>query len=194
MENDNLNEPVQPYGQPASFDQVWKLFQETGKQIQENDRILTEKFKETDKSIKKLSDLFTTQWGKLIETLVEGDLIKLLNEKNIQVTQTTERVKGIHKGQNYEYDIVAINGKEVVIVEVKTTLRAEDVKEFHQKLWKAKEYLSQYKNNIIYGCMAFLKAEEASDRMAEKMGFFVIKATGGSASIINHKEFVPKAF
>ncbi len=87
-----------------------------------------------------------------------------------------------------------INGKEVVIVEVKTTLRAEDVKEFHQKLWKAKEYLSQNKNNIIYGCMAFLKAEEASARMAEKMGFFVIKATGSSASIINHKEFVPKAF
>lgn len=201
MEENNVNEPVQPYGQPTGFDQVWKLFQETDrqfqetkKQIKENDRMLTEKFKETDKKIKELSALFTTQWGKLIETLVEGDLVKLLNEKNIQVAQTTERIKGIHEGQNFEYDIVAVNGKEVVIVEVKTTLRAEDVREFHQKIWKAKTYLSQYKDNIIYGCMAFLKAEEASDRMAEKLGFFVIKATGSSASILNRDDFVPKAF
>ncbi|MCK9270377.1 MAG: hypothetical protein RBR47_00870 [Bacteroidales bacterium] len=222
MEKDNVNEPVQPYGQPTSFDQVWRLFQETDKQfretdkqfretdkqfwetgrrfqetkkqIRENDRILTERFKDTDKKIKEISALFTTQWGNLIETLVEGDLVKLLNEKNIRVAQTTERIKGTHEGQNFEYDIVAINGKEVVIVEVKTTLRADDVKEFHQKIWKAKTYLSQYKDNIIYGCVAFLKAEEASDRMAEKLGFFVIKATGSSASIINKGDFVPKAF
>ena len=40
--------------------------------------------KETDRKIKKLNDLFTGQWGKLMESLVEGDLIKLLKERQIK--------------------------------------------------------------------------------------------------------------
>lgn len=34
------------------------------------------KFKETDKRIKEGFELFEGQWGKLIESLVEGDLIR----------------------------------------------------------------------------------------------------------------------
>jgi len=154
--------------------------------------MLSEKFKETDKKIKKLSELFTSQWGKLVESLVEGDLIKLLKEKGIPVEQTLQRIKGNHDGQNYEYDIIAVNGAEIVIVEVKTTLRPQDVKDFHEKLWKAKKYLSDYKDKVIYGCVAFISADGASDRMAEKQGLFVIKATGGSASIVNQEGFEPK--
>ncbi|NCA85234.1 MAG: hypothetical protein EOM83_06600 [Clostridia bacterium] len=176
------------------FQKTDRQFQETKKQIMENDRMLTEKFKETDKKIKELSALFTTQWGILVETLADGDLIKLLKDKNIHMQRTMQNARGTSGGQKYGYDLIADNLHEAVIVEVKTTLRAEDVREFHQKIWKAKTYLSQYKDSIIYGCMAFLKAEEASDRMAEKLGFFVIKATGSSASIINRDDFVPKAF
>ena len=46
----------------------------------------------------------------------------------------------------------------------------------------------------IYGGVAFIIADGASDRMAEKQGFFVIRATGNSSSIINQKDFKPKAF
>ncbi len=223
MKNSEVNEPLASYGKPLGFEQVWLMFQETNKefeetkkQIRENDRMLTEKFKETDKMlskkfnetdkmlsekfnetdkrIKELSALFTSQWGKLVESLVEGDLIKLLNEKGIDVEQTVQRVKGNHKGQNYEYDIIAVNGDEIVIVEVKTTLRPPDVNDFHERLWKAKKYLSQFRDNKIFGAMAFITTDGAAERMAEKMGFFVIKATGSSSSIVNGSDFKPKAF
>jgi hypothetical protein len=204
-EEAKAEEALEQYAEPLNFQKVWLMFQETGrlmkeqsketeKKIQETDRMLSEKFKETDKRIKKLSELFTSQWGKLVESLVEGDLIKLLKEKGIPVEQTLQRVKGNHDGQNYEYDIIAVNGTEIVIVEVKTTLRPQDVKDFHEKLWKAKKYLSDYKNKVIFGCVAFITADGASNQMAEKQGFYVIKATGGSASIINNKEFIPKRF
>ena len=208
MENDNVNEPLAAYSQPLNFDQVWLMFQETDKQfketdkqfketkaqIKENDRMLSKRFKETDKKIKELSALFTSQWGKLIESLVEGDLIKLLNEHAIAVEKTLQRVKGNKDGQNYEFDIIAVNGHEIVIVEVKTTLRVDDVNDFHEKLWKAKRYLPEYIDKKIYGGVAFITADGASDRMAEKLGFFVIRATGNSSSIINQKDFKPKAF
>lgn len=184
MENENqINEPVVPYNKPLDFDQVWLMFQETHKQ-----------FLETDKKIKELASLFTSQWGKLIESLVEGDLIKLLNERGIKVERTLQRVKGNREGQNFEYDIIAVNNTDIVIVEVKTTLRPQDVSDFHEKLWKAKQFMPEYKAMTIYGGVAFLTAEGASDRMAEKIGLFTIKATGSSASISNSEDFKPKAF
>lgn len=191
MENNNLaEEPVAPYNQPLDFQQVWTMFQETDKKFQETDK----KFQETDKKIKELTALFTSQWGKLVESLVEGDLIKLLNSRGIKVESIIQRRKGNREGINFEFDLIAINGGEIVIVEVKTTLRPQDVNDFHEKLWKAKIFMPEYKNMIVYGGVAFITAEGASDRMAEKQGFFVIKATGSSAAVVNEENFKPKAF
>jgi hypothetical protein len=202
MENENIaEEPMVPYNQPLDFQQVWRMFQETDRilteKFQETDRKFQEtnkQFKETDKKIRKLDQLFTSQWGKLVESLVKGDLIKLLKEKGISVQRTSSRVEGNYHGQNFEFDIIAINGTEIIIVEVKTTLRPDDVDDFHKKLWKAKTYMPEYHDKIIYGAMAFITADSASDRMAEKQGFFVIRATGNSSSIINEPGFKPKPF
>ena len=43
---------------------------ETSEQMKET----SEQMKETDKRLKKAENLFTTQWGRLMESLVEGDL------------------------------------------------------------------------------------------------------------------------
>jgi len=206
MENNNIaEEPMIPYNQPLDFQQVWRMFQETDRilteKFQQTDKLLTEKFKETDmqfketdRKIRELDRLFTSQWGKLVESLVEGDLIKLLKERDIQVESIVPRRKGNKNGQNYEFDLIAINGTEMVIVEVKTTLRPDDIEDFHKKLWKAKTFMPEYDDKIIYGAVAFITAEGSSDRMAEKQGFFVIKATGSSSSIVNEPGFKPKPF
>jgi len=73
---DKVNEPYTGYGQPATFEQVWKLFMETDKkfketdkllaeqsretreQMKETDKLLTEKFQETDRKIDKLAKLY----------------------------------------------------------------------------------------------------------------------------------------
>ncbi len=200
-ENSTVNEPSVPYGQPLDFQQVWLMFQETNRkfqetdrQLKETDRILSEKFNETSKQIKELNKLFTSQWGKLVESLVDGDLVKLLRQKGIEVERTAQRVEGNYQGENFEYDIIAYNGTEIVIVEVKTTLRPEDVNDFHRKLWKSKTYLPEYKEKVIFGAMAYITSDGSSHRMAEKLGFYVIRATGSSASIINQESFKPKAF
>lgn len=44
--------------------------------FQEMDR----RFKETGKKIKALEELFVGQWGKLVESLVEGGLVRLLGK------------------------------------------------------------------------------------------------------------------
>ena len=152
------------------------------------------KFKETDKKIKEAFALFEGQWGKLMESLVEGDLICILQERGIKVRYTSTRRKGSYEGEQYEFDIIAHNGNEIVVVEVKTTLRVKHVKQHVKRLQKVKTWLPEYKNYQVYGAVAFLRAEEESDLYAEKQQLFVIRATGDSAAIVNKEGFIPKIF
>jgi hypothetical protein len=208
VKSGEVGEPVAPYQKPASFESVWQLlqetdrilsekFQETDLKFQETDLKFKEtdkKFQETDKTMKELQNLFTSHWGKLMEYLVKGDLVRLLQERNIPVQRTTQRVSGNYQGTSYEFDIIAINGEEVVIVEVKTTLRPSDIIHFMGKLAKARTWLHEYRDKTIYGAIAFLQADSDCDKMALKKGLFVIRATGSSASIINPPGFKPKVF
>jgi len=150
--------------------------------------------RETIKGLQKAKELFETQWGKLMESLVEGDLVTLLNKKGIQLNSSSTRMQGEYKGQAWEFDIIAVNGKEVVIVEVKTTLRVKDIEYFLKKLKSFTTWRPEYKGKIIYGSVAYLRSDEYSVKYAERQGLFVIKATGSSSSIINQKKFKPKVF
>ena len=167
-----------------------RLIKETGEQMRETDR----KMQETDRRLKKAEDLFTTQWGRLMESLVSGSLIRIFNEQGISVDDTSSRVKGNHEGRSYEFDIIVHNGKEIIIVEVKTTLRPDDVREFLDKLDSAKTWMPRYKDNVIYGAMAWLQANAGADRMVANRKLFSIQAVGDSARLANDSDFKPRAF
>lgn len=127
-----------------------------------------------------------------MEKLVEGDLIKLLNERGIKVNFVHSRTKGIFEKKKFEFDLIAVNGDEIVVVEVKTTLRPDDVKQFIKKLQIFKQIMPKYKDNKIYGAVAFLSTASNSEIMAEEKGLLVIRAADSSASIVNSIDFVPK--
>ncbi|MCX6156095.1 MAG: YraN family protein [Candidatus Kapabacteria bacterium] len=190
-------ENLQSNTNDLSFEKVWLMFQETDKKFLDTDKKFLDtdkKFLDTDKKLNKLEQLFTSQWGKLIESLVEGDLVNILNKRGIQVHNTNERVKGFRFGRQFEFDIIAENGDEVVVVEVKTTLSADDVKEFLEELKHFKEVLPRFKENKVFGAIAYLRVDGNCDRFAERNGLFIIRATGNSASIINAANFVPKEY
>jgi hypothetical protein len=165
-------------------------FKETDSKFKETDA----KFQETNKKVKEAFDLFTSQWGRLMESLVEGDIIRIFNERGIKVQDTSTRRKGSYQGENYEFDIIAHNGKETVIIEVKTTLRVSDVKSFIKKLQKARTFLRMDDDEVIYGAIAYLQADAGSEIFAQKEKLFVIRATGDSAAIINQSDFVAEKF
>ena len=207
-----------PTAEKATPEEIWKILREVSESQRElsafqkelsasqekTDRQISGLFEsqertdrqiqETRQSIRSLHDLFTTQWGKLMESLVKGDLIKLLNEKGIEVGGLSQEHSRPFNGVEYEFDIIAVNGAEIVVVEVKTTLRANDVDHFIRKLKDFKKVFPEYQRNTIYGAVAYLKANQGSDKSAEKKGLFIISATGSSASIANKEGFQPKSF
>lgn len=170
------------------FQETDRQFKETDRKFQETDR----QFKETDRKINKTIHLFESQWGKFVESLVNGNLIHILRSKGIDVHDTTQRRKGEHNGRQFEFDIIAKNGSEIVIVEVKSTLNVQAVKDFLDELSQVRDWLEEYKDFKLYGSVAFLTADEESPLFAERQGLFVIKATGDSAILINKDDFRPK--
>lgn len=87
----------------------------------------------------------------------------------------------------WEFDIVAVNGAEVVAVEVKTTLKARQVERFVARMQEFTDLMPRYRGSTVYGAVACLKADEASDSYAERQGLYVIRATGSSAGITNER-------
>ena len=181
--------------QKEEADQRQKEFKQQMKERREEfDRRMEKDRRENDRRIRKLDELFTSQWGRLMESLVEGDLVKILTDRGVAVENTYTNLKKEYGEDQYEYDIIAANGEEVVVVEVKTTLRVKYVKYFLEDLQKFTTRRKVYKGLTIYGAVAFLRSDEAASRYAQSQGLFVIRATGSSASIINKATFKPKLF
>ena len=200
---------------PATPEEIWAILhniskrQETFDQCMKESRKADKKRKKAadqrqeriDKQIedfgnhlKKMDEQFHSRWGKLMESLVEGDLVPLLQKRGIEVLRTYPNVSGRRDGEHYEYDILALNGEEVVVVEVKTTLRSEDVGHFLAKLAKFTWWAPEQKGKRILGAVAYLKTHESVVLHAQRQGLFVIRATGGSASIVNEPDFKPRVF
>nr|VFJ48554.1 MAG: hypothetical protein BECKDK2373C_GA0170839_102212 [Candidatus Kentron sp. DK] len=178
-----------------------RQLQETARQtregLQESRREADRIMHKADRRLKKAENLFTSQWGRLVESLVEGALVPLFQNypgHRISVQRTIRRVKGCHEGQNYEFDILVIDGEELVIVEVKTTLRPDDVVQFLGKLDRCKVWMPEYASKRVYGGVAFLQADAGADVMAENKRLFVIRATGDSATIVNREGFEPQSW
>ena len=82
---------------------VLSLFRETDR-----------KFQETEWQLSPLEQRFTSPWEKLMESLVEGDLVELLAARDIPITDTTTRLKGkLADGGKFGFDILAHHGVEV---------------------------------------------------------------------------------
>ena len=163
-------------------------------EISEQQRQTDRQMKETDRRLTKAEDLFTTQWGKLMESLVRGDLVALLNDRGIEVEKTLQRLQSRRNGDHYEVDILAVNGREVVVVEVKTTLRSEAVTGFLSRLSVFLDWCPEFRGKRILGAVAYLDGADSVAKYAERRGLFVIRATGSSASIVNAPDFRPHTF
>jgi len=193
--------------------EVWKLFRETDEKFKESDRMIQESRKEWqdramsfEKTIqesrkewqdraKYVDDLFSVQWGKLIEALVKPGVLKLFKARGIQVHQAYPNAESQRNGDRMELDLLLTNDKDVVVIEVKTTLRIEDVRWHLEKLSKFFSFFPRYKGSHVYGAVTGLKIVEDADRFAYKQGLFVLKVgTEDMIEIANDEKFRPKDF
>ena len=174
-----------------AIQKVWALFKET-----------TEKFKETDKKIAEVSKTaklafdsvtaLTGKWGRFVEGLIAPGTISMFKERGIEVEKVYQRVKAHKDGKEIEIDILAINKEYAVLIEAKSTLSIEDIKEHIERLKVFKKFFPEYSDRKVIGAVAGIVIEEGADKFAYRQGLFVIGQTGETVKILNDKTFKPK--
>ena len=151
-------------------------------------------WRKVEKSIKRLSDLFSNQWGDLLEALVEKSLVRIFKNWDMKVSRTIHHLPGSYKGKEREFDFVVINGNELVVIEVKSTLNQKKTDYFAKTMADFTNYCHEYKGFKVYAGVAYLKADENTVKYAIKKGLFVIRIGSDTAHLINKEGFKPKVF
>ena len=179
---------------------------ETDRQLKETGRELKASHQRTEVSLKNLSESidkangnFNQKWGDFLENFVEGDLLNIFKNRNIEVNKVLPRaqVKRSDNTLEAEYDFVLINGNEVIVIEVKTTVSSSKLNTFLDKLRSFKKYFPEYGNKKVYGGVAYIKADKELIENAKKNGLYLIQAPGGEnniTKITNPQGFVPKTY
>ena len=171
--------------------EVWQLIKATDAQIKET----SAEVRETSASLRRLEGLFTSQWGKMLEALVEPGALDLFQQRGIDVHRTYRRAESQVGGATMEIDLLLEDESDVVAVEVKSMLRVDDVRAFLDDLAEFLRFFPRYRGMTVYGAVAGLTFAEGTDRFAYRNGLFVLGVTGeGVVRIKNGPGFRPKDF
>ena len=177
------------------FQETDRRFQETDRRFQETERLLREQSQETDRRIrevnKQIGDL-GGKWGRFVENMVAPACETIFLKRGIPVHQVSQRVKKRLNGQTLEIDVLVTNEHHVLVVEVKSSLGVNDVKELQSDLNKFRQFFPEYSHKQLYGAVAGIEIEEGADRYAYRQGLFVLAQTGETVSILNSPDFQPK--
>ena len=139
-----------------------------------------EKQDREDKKIKELRDLYTNNWGKLVESLSQPAVLSLFKEMGIGITHIYEgpREDVSDPDNAIEVDTILCNTSVAVVAEVKTTCRPYDIDYFLKQMERFKTIFHEFANKTVYVAIAAIRYDGHSDRYARKKGLFVIKTTG----------------
>ena len=186
----------------ARLDQQIK---ETAQQIKETDRQMKEtdrQMKETDRQMKETDRRLDKQLGKLgnrMGEVVEHMVVPNLREKFRELgydfpkanlnSDVSDRTNKIY----LEIDVLLENGDKALLVEIKTKLSTEDVKEHIERLEEMRIYADLHGDKRTFlGAVAGVVKTDNVKEYALKQGFFVIEPSGETFNIIPPNNNKPK--
>ena len=179
------------------FQETERRFQETERRFQETERILKEQSLKTDRQITRLSKEIGNlggKWGRFVENMVAPACETLFLNRDIPVHQVSQRVRKRLDGKTLEIDVLVTNENHVLVVEVKSSLSVDDVKELIKNLTEFRQFFPEYNHKQLYGAVAGIEIEEGADKYAYRQGLFVLAQRGENVAILNDTEFQPQTW
>ncbi|GBE76062.1 hypothetical protein myaer87_32890 [Microcystis aeruginosa NIES-87] len=163
----------------------------------ETERILKEQSLKTDRQITRLSKEIGNlggKWGRFVENMVAPACETLFLNRQIPVHQVSQKVRKRLDGKTLEIDVLVTNENHVLVVEVKSSLSVDDVKELIKNLTEFRQFFPEYNHKQLYGAVAGIEMEEGADKYAYRQGLFVLAQRGENVAILNDTEFQPKTW
>jgi len=135
---------------------------------------------DTNMAIKDMKNVFTTQWGRLVEALSKPAALALFKKEGIEIDRIYEEVhKAKVDGQDVmEIDVALCDTSVAVIVEVKTRCGRRDIDYFLSQMEHCKEWYKEFADKKLLVAVAAIKYDDGADTYARKCGLYVLKLTG----------------
>jgi hypothetical protein len=166
---------------------IWAMFAES-------DRILTEKFAETDRLIKELRESnkelgiriggISDNIGYHAEQFFQDVFRKKLQFGEIKYDEMVPNLAYKDKGVKIEFDIALLNGSSIALIEVKNRIHPSFVKELaEERIDKFRKFFPRYSDYDAYlGIAGFSFSDEVLDQ-ASRYGIGIIKQAGEGVEI-----------
>jgi hypothetical protein len=205
-----------------TFDDVWRMFQETERRSQETERMFQETerrfqesdrrfqeterlFKERDAQSRAKTDLILSQLskqlgelgnrlGEFVEHMVAPAVIRLFQAEGIEVHEVYPEAASHRDGEGIEIDLLVVNDGTLIAVECKSKLTQEHVDDHLQRMQKLKRLFPLYKNHQALGAVAAMVMSDSVKNYAQKQGLYVLCQNGESVEIGNSPTFKPKVW
>jgi len=165
--------------------EVKEALKETDRQMKETDR----QMKETDRQIKDYNKRFgdfTRRFGEVVEYMVAPNLLKKFREYGLKFREAmSDRVFSDDDNDiSFEVDVLLENSEKAMLVEVKTKLTTEYVKEHVKRLEKMRKYADlRGDKRTFLGAVAGVVMTPHVKKYALGQGFYVIEPSGETFNI-----------
>ena len=176
----------------------------TDEQMKKNSEQSLIDTKDLNRQIKETNKQLWWMWRSQEEVWIDlfrRNMKPMMRKRWIEVDNISTRFKSAIKLEDgtmlqWEYDLMWINGKDIVVVEVKNKMRDNYITKFVDKqLPKFKTLFPQYKDYNLYGWIWWLIVWEHQEKKAEKAWLFVFTQwKDGSAVLMNKPDFEAKVF
>jgi hypothetical protein len=169
-----------------SFETVWAAMQENARQMKE----LRESQKETDRIVKETAKQIgklNNRFGEIVEYMIAPNLRDKFKDLGLKFHQANPNAVFSDDDNNtlFEVDVFLQNGDKAMLVEVKTALTTEDVKDHIERLEKMRAYADLHGDKRVFlGAVAGVVMTINVKEYALRQGFYVIEPSGETFNII----------
>ena len=170
------------------FQETERRFQESGRQFEETRRLITQQNQHLNEQLGKLGN----RLGEFVEWQVRPAVVRLFQERGIDVHEFHEGVSVQRGDEGIEIDLLVVNTTDAVVVEVKSKLTQADVTEHLERLSKFKRLMPRYGDIRAMGAVAGMVVPDGVARYAYRQGLFVLAQSGNSVEILNDGSFTPR--
>ena len=135
---------------------------------------------DTNRAIKDMKNIFTTQWGRLVEALCKPAAFNLFKSEGIEIDRIYE---GVHKikdnGQDVmEIDVALCDTTVAVIVEVKTRCGQREIDYFLSQMEHCKEWYPDFADKELRVAVAAIQYNDGAVKYALSKGLYVLTLSG----------------
>jgi len=186
----------------VTLEEIWALFRETDRKMQDTDRLLKElvqEKRETDRQLRELGKQIGglgNKFGSFTEGLALPSMEKILRRR-FGVDTVAPSVRVARGGQHLELDVLAYANSEVnaaYVVEVKSHLREEHIQQLLEILEQFADWFPEHRDKQLYGILAAVHIPAALRPRVLEQGLYLAHIHDDLFELEVPDDFQPRRF